>query len=192
VKPKVAPEDREEGTVRVQFQVQFSRGPKGRQRLREARTRAVDAAVPSEDAAPLPREAATGPLPRITRLLVLGHRIEAMLRSGEIPDLGAAARVIGITNARVTQITNLTLLAADIQEDILALPRGRGGRSVPTEREIRTLTGMTLWEDQQPAWAGFRARLRQHLHRRHERPHDRGKPRRPRPTRARSAPPSSS
>jgi hypothetical protein len=51
------------------------------------------------------------------------------------------------------------LLAPTIQEDILALPRGCEARSVPTESEIRSLSGMTLWRDQQRVWVGFRARL---------------------------------
>ncbi|MGH7372526.1 MAG: hypothetical protein ACREJK_11865, partial [Candidatus Methylomirabilales bacterium] len=107
----------------------------------------------------LPAEALAGTLPRITCLLVLGHRIEAMIRSGEIQDLAEAARVIGITKARVTQITNLTLLAPAIQENVLALPRGQWGREIVTEREVRSLTARVDWECQQRVWAGFRARL---------------------------------
>ncbi len=170
MKPKVAPEDREAGSLRVQFQVAFSRGPKGRQRIREARKQAVDTAD-SRDAAPGDGEASTGPLPRITLLLVLGHRIEAMIRSREIHDLAEAARLIGITKARVTQITNLTLLAPTIQEDLLRLPRGSEARSVPTEREIRSLIGMMLWRDQQRVWAGFRLRLPRCPSFRHHRNH---------------------
>jgi hypothetical protein len=102
---------------------------------------------------------ATGLLPRITLLLVLGHRIEAMIRAGEFRDLADAARVIGITKARVTQVTNLTLLAPAIQDQILALPRGRKPRETLTEREVRSLGVAADWDDQWRVWRRFQTIL---------------------------------
>jgi hypothetical protein len=41
----------------------------------------------------------------------LAHRIDAMVRTGEFRDYADAARALGLTRARITQITNLLLLA---------------------------------------------------------------------------------
>jgi len=44
----------------------------------------------------------------------LAHEIERCVRAGELDDLAHAARVFGLTKARVTQIVSLTLLAPSI------------------------------------------------------------------------------
>jgi hypothetical protein len=44
----------------------------------------------------------------VARLLSLAHEIERRIRAGELDDLAKAARVLGLTRARVTQIVNLT------------------------------------------------------------------------------------
>ena len=68
-----------------------------------------------------------------------------------------------------TQITNLTLLAPAIQEDILALPGGRSVREIVTEREMRSLTAKADWEEQQRDWAGLQPPLpRSSVRNRHE------------------------
>ena len=46
-------------------------------------------------------------------LLALAHQIDRMIRRGEIASLAEAARICGVTRARMTQITNLMLLAPD-------------------------------------------------------------------------------
>ena len=158
MKPKVAPDDREEGSVRVQFQVQFSRGPKGRRRLREAQSRAANSASPSEDTAPRPREAATGPLPRITRLLVLGHHFEFLVRKGMVKDYAEIARLTGLSRARVTQITNLTLLAPEIQEEILVSLHPHNCINPVTEHLLRQLGMEKPWSQQRISWLRRRPR----------------------------------
>src|SRR5438128_2207912 len=60
-------------------------------------------------------------VPKITLLLVLGHHFERLVRDGAVKDLAEIARRTGLTRARVTQITNLTQLAPDLQEAILGL-----------------------------------------------------------------------
>ena len=106
-----------ESPARVEFTVQFSPGPKGRRRAREASrqpdpTRATGSTEASAKAA-----SAKG-VPKITRLLVLGHHFERLVRDGVVKDYAEIAR---LTRARVTQIVNLTLLAPEIQEAILAV-----------------------------------------------------------------------
>ncbi len=55
-------------------------------------------------------QADTGRVPRVARTLALAHRIDGMIRAGELRDLADAARAIGVTRSRVTQIMNLLLL----------------------------------------------------------------------------------
>ena len=58
-------------------------------------------------------------LPHITRLLALAHHLQDLLDQGIVRDYADIARLSGITRARVSQIMNLTLLAPEIQEEIL-------------------------------------------------------------------------
>ena len=66
-----------------------------------------------------------------------------MIRAGELRDWAEAARLIGVTRARMTQIANLTLLAPEIQELIAhcdSVP--------PTEHSLRHIQTQALWEGQ--------------------------------------------
>ena len=57
-------------------------------------------------------------VPRIARLLALAHKWEGMVRRGET-NCGQIARKHGLSNARVSQVCGLTLLAPAIQKSIL-------------------------------------------------------------------------
>ena len=94
-------------------------------------THTVDFAASS---APRPTQ---GRVPRVARQLALAHKIEAMIREGELRDLADAARAMGLTRARVTQVMNLLLLAPAIQEAILRLPPVTSGRDPVAERRFR-------------------------------------------------------
>jgi len=80
-----------------------------------------------------------GRLPRIVRLLAFASKLEADVRAGIYDDLADAARKLGLTRARVTQIANLTLLEPGIQEAILSLPAVMMGRDAITERTLRPI-----------------------------------------------------
>jgi hypothetical protein len=84
----------------------------------------------------------------VARLLALGHEIERRIRAGELDDFAHAARMLGLTRARVTQIVNLTLLAPAIQEEILAMPPVAVGRDRVTERALRAIIAEPVWERQ--------------------------------------------
>jgi hypothetical protein len=84
----------------------------------------------------------------VARLLALGHEIERRVRTGEIDDLAHAARELGLTRARVTQIVNLTLLAPEIQEEILAMSPVTFGSDPITERTLRQIVAEPRWERQ--------------------------------------------
>ncbi len=64
-----------------------------------------------------------GSVPRISRLMALAIRTQDLVDQGEVADYADLARLAHISRARISQIMNLTLLAPDIQEAILFLPR---------------------------------------------------------------------
>ncbi len=98
-------------------------------------------------------EPSKGRVPRVTRLLALAHRINRMIRAGELRDLAHAARRIGVTRARMTQIMNLLLLAPPIQEAILDLPLVTNGRDPVSERALRRIVAEADWERQRELWS---------------------------------------
>ena len=97
-------------------------------------------------------QADTGRVPRVARTLALAHRIDGMIRSGEFRHLADAARAIGVTRARMTQIVNLRLLAPEIQEAILTSSPALVGRERITERALRQVVAVCLWTDQRRLW----------------------------------------
>ncbi len=96
--------------------------------------------------------APTGRVPRVARLLALAHRIDGMIRNGELDDLADAARRLNLTRARVSQITNLLLLAPAIQEAVLDLPLVTNGRDPVSERQLRPIAAEPDWNKQLSMW----------------------------------------
>ena len=96
--------------------------------------------------------APTGRIPRVTRMLALAHKIDAMVRDGQLRDYADAARRLGLTRARVTQMTNLLLLAPEIQEEIINLPLVNEGRDPISERCVRPIVAELLWQEQIAGW----------------------------------------
>ena len=99
-----------------------------------------------------PRLPPQGRISRVARHLALAHEIERRIRAGELDDLAHAARAFGLTRARVTQLSNLTLLAPPIQAEILALPPLTVGRDPITERRLRPIVAEPVWERQLGIW----------------------------------------
>lgn len=89
---------------------------------------------------------------RAARLLALAHTIDTKARAGEYRDLADAARQLGLTRARVSQITNLLLLAPAIQEAVLDLPPTISGRDPITERQLRPIAAEPDWNTQLEMW----------------------------------------
>jgi len=75
----------------------------------------------------------------------LAHFIERAVESGLIKDYAAAARLLGMTRARMAQVMNLLKLAPTIQESILI------GKLVVSERPLRSVVRHASWEDQEDA-----------------------------------------
>jgi hypothetical protein len=99
-----------------------------------------------------PTAAPPGRVPRVARLLAFAHEIDRRVRARELDDLAHAARVFGLTRARVTQLVSLTLLAPSIQEAILAMPPVTEGRDPTTERGLRAIVAEPVWEGQVAIW----------------------------------------
>ncbi len=91
-------------------------------------------------------------VPRVARLLALAHRIDGMIRSGELRDWAEAARLTGVTRARMTQIANLLLLAPEIQGDILEMVLVVEGRDPVNEHRLRQIVCRGTWVEQQRDW----------------------------------------
>jgi hypothetical protein len=89
---------------------------------------------------------------RVARLLAFAHHLDAQIRAGVYDDLADAARKLGLTRARVTQIANLLLLAPAIQEEILALPPVTAGRDPISERTLRPIVAEPDWQAQSELW----------------------------------------
>jgi hypothetical protein len=103
--------------------------------------------------APLPQ----GRVPRVARLMALALKFEGLIREGAVADYAELARLGHVTRARLTQVMNLTLLAPDIQEALLFLPRVEQGRDPLVLRDLQPITMTLDWRSQRKAWAGLLA-----------------------------------
>jgi hypothetical protein len=86
--------------------------------------------------------------PRVTCLLALAHRFEALVRAGRVRDYADLARAGRVSRARVSQILKLLTLAPSIQEHILWLPPRSAGEEPITERDLRNVVCEARWDRQ--------------------------------------------
>ena len=77
-----------------------------------------------------------GAVLRISRLMALAIRMQELVVQGEVADYADPARLAHVSRARITQIMSL-LLAPDIQEAILFLPRDAIRTSPVSPRLVR-------------------------------------------------------
>ncbi len=84
---------------------------------------------------------------RVAVTLALAHAIQRAIDRGEILDQAVAARRLGVTRARMTQILDLTLLAPDLQQAIMCLEVSNGAEPL-SERRLRKLVSVTTWSEQ--------------------------------------------
>jgi hypothetical protein len=93
------------------------------------------------------RPAATPRPVAVARMLAVAHEIVRLIDDGAFVDQADAARVLGFTRARLTQLIDLTLLAPAIQEEILFAEVG-AGRDRLSERGLRKLVRGADWRGQ--------------------------------------------
>jgi hypothetical protein len=94
-----------------------------------------------------------GRAPRIARLLALAHKLDAMVRSGEISGYSQLARLGHISSARLTQIMVLLHLAPAIQEYILFV--SAADAQFITELGLRTIAREPRWDRQRALFERF-------------------------------------
>ncbi len=130
-------------SVTITKRVRFNGGARGRKRIEEAKPRP---------------EVPVGRVPRISRLMALAIHMQRLIDEGVVRDYAELARLGHVSRARITQITNLTLLAPDIQEEILFLPRVVEGRDPIRERAVRPIAATAGWGKQRRMWEALRQR----------------------------------
>ena len=124
--------------IKVKQKVEIVRGTSGNKQIARAR--------------PAPPAAPAGRIPRISKLMALAIRFEGLLRTGVVSDQTELARLAQVTQPRMTQIMNLLHLAADIQEQLLFLPRVTKGCDPIHEKMLRPLTAQIDWRRQREMW----------------------------------------
>jgi hypothetical protein len=124
-------------TIKVRTQVHFANEKKGRKSLKQGQA---------------PAKLPAGRVPRVARLLALAHRFEALVREGVVSDYAELARLGHVSRARITQIMNLLLLAPDVQEAILFLPKTTRGRDPVRIRHLQPIALTTDWSQQRQRW----------------------------------------
>jgi hypothetical protein len=118
----------------------------------ERRAKGAKRGVKVKASAP-PTVAPLGRVPRISKLMALAIRWEGLVASGTVKDYAEIAALCRISRARVTQIMNLNLLAPDIQEELLFLPRVDGGRDGIALRNLQGITLESNWSIQRQIFA---------------------------------------
>ena len=94
-----------------------------------------------------------GPNARLRSRPQRRHRARqlAAIERGDFRDQADAARYFQLTRARITQLMNLSLLAPDLQEQVLFLETV-DGREPMSERDLRTVVGAGDWAGQRAQW----------------------------------------
>ncbi len=93
-----------------------------------------------------------GRVPRVARLMALALRFEQLMRADGIAAYAELARLGHVSRARITQIMNLLVLAPDIQEALLFLPRTERGRDPICLRQLQPLAALLDWREQRLLW----------------------------------------
>jgi len=104
---------------------------------------------------PTAPERPKGRLPRITRYMALAIYYEGLIREGHIHDYAEIATLGHVTRARVTQIMNLRLLAPDVQELLLKLPRMHHGRDCLSLSMLQLIALEPNWQLQRIKISGL-------------------------------------
>ena len=115
------------------------------------RARSGNCKVEREPAPPRER------VPRLTKLLALAIKFEGMLARGEVNSRAALARAGRVSRARLTQIMSLLELAPAIQEDILYMSCPADAPDPIRERQLRAVTKLAHWDQQQRRYEELRA-----------------------------------
>jgi hypothetical protein len=106
------------------------------------------------------RKPLSGQLPRITRLMALAIKFQALL--GEVEGLSYTdlARLGSVSPSHITHILNLLYLAPDLQERLLFLePRPTGPDRI-YEPDLRRVSQLQDWQEQRRSFEAILAEAR--------------------------------
>ncbi len=84
--------------------------------------------------------------------MALAIHCDQMIRDGEVADQTELARLLHVSQPRMTQIMNLLHLASEIQEALLFLPRTVVGKDPIHEKLLRPIAAEMEWERQRGMW----------------------------------------
>ena len=90
--------------------------------------------------------------------MALAIRLQQLVQARVIANYAALAQLGHVSRARVTQILNLLLLAPDIQEALLFLPRTERGRDPLHLRQLQRLALVADWKEQRKLWQALLAK----------------------------------
>jgi hypothetical protein len=127
--------------ITIESTIHFERRGRGRRKT----------VCSGEAPAPTPH---VGRVPRIARFMALAIRFDGLIRTGVVTDYAELARLGHVTRAR---IMNLLMLAPDIQEAILFLPRVERGRDPILLRQLQPIALVLDWRKQRRLWAALAA-----------------------------------
>ena len=92
-----------------------------------------------------PKAPTSKPVSRVARMLALAHHIDRLVDDGTLRNYAEAARLLGVSRARMTQIVGLLGLSAEIQNGILT------GEVEVSERVLRKMARVVEWGEQAQA-----------------------------------------
>lgn len=130
------PQESTPTTLRAKRVTRTAEGADGRSPTTEPAPRATDCTTPPKPSRTEP------PTPRLARMLALAYLVEREIEVGRCRDSVAAAERLGITRARMTQITNLATLSPEIQERVLTSDLDA------TEKDLREIATEVEWDKQ--------------------------------------------
>jgi len=127
--------------MRVERHLHIQRGPKKRNVVTRSK--------------PVARAVGEGHIQRISKLMALAIRFDRLLCDGTVKDQSELAALAHVSQPRMTQIMNLLLLAPEIQEQLLHLPKVTG-KDVITEKLLRPIVAEVEWATQVALWGSLR------------------------------------
>ena len=92
---------------------------------------------------------------RVARMLAVAHALSGLLARPGGPTRREMARALKMTEARLSQLLDLVLLAPDIQEELLFLAVAPGRDPIP-ERALRHVVRALAWREQRRRYARLR------------------------------------
>ena len=87
----------------------------------------------------------------ISRMLALAHKMRETIDNGEVASAAQLAKQLKFTRARISQLLDLTLLAPDIQEEIL-FAEIKSGYDPINEHALREILREKDWAKQRDMW----------------------------------------